>query len=150
MPAICSVPASICTLLPGRIMSEHADRDAFESDSMGRLTTHVLDTAAGRPAAGLKLVLSRLGPLGPLQVVAEGVTNADGRIDRPLLEGAAFTPGTYELAFHVGDYFRARQVALTDPPFLDVVPVRFGLSEDSHYHVPLLISPYGYSTYRGS
>jgi 5-hydroxyisourate hydrolase len=129
-------------------MSEHADRDAFESDSMGRLTTHVLDTSAGRPAAGLKLVLSRLGPRAG--VVREAVTNGDGRVDGPLMEGADFVPGTYELAFHVGDYFRARQGALADPPFLDVVPVRFGLSGDSHYHVPLLISPYGYSTYRGS
>jgi 5-hydroxyisourate hydrolase len=117
---------------------------------MGRLTTHVLDTSAGRPAAGVKLALSRLGSQGVAEFLREAVTNADGRVDGPLLEGTAFALGSYELVFHVGDYFRARQVALADPPFLDVVPVRFGLAEDGHYHVPLLISPYGYSTYRGS
>ena len=113
---------------------------------MGRITTHVLDTAAGRPAAGLKLVLSRLDP--PM-VVAEAVTNADGRVDRPLLEGAGFATGRYEIVFHVGDYFR-RAGTLPDPPFLDLVPLRFGVAEDAHYHVPLLVSPYAYSTYRGS
>jgi len=112
---------------------------------MGRLTTHVLDTASGRPAAGLKIVLRR-----GADAIAEGRTNADGRLDRPLLEGTAFAPGRYELCFHVGEYFRANGVALADPPFLDVVPVRFAMAEDAHYHVPLLISPYGYSTYRGS
>lgn len=113
---------------------------------MGRLTTHVLDTAAGRPAAGLRIVLSRGGA-----VVAEAETNADGRLDRPLLEGEGMVAGVYELAFHVGDYLRGRAAALPEPPFLDVVPVRFGISDPrAHYHVPLLISPYGYSTYRGS
>ncbi len=113
---------------------------------MGRLTTHVLDTSAGRPAAGLRLVLSRLDG----SIMLQAVTNADGRVDRPLMENEGFARGNYELAFHVGDYFRAQGVALADPPFLDVVPVRFGIAEDGHYHVPLLISPYGYSTYRGS
>ena len=112
---------------------------------MGRLTTHVLDTAAGRPAAGVRVVLR-----GDGHVLAEGATNADGRMDKPLLEGAAFKPGSYELTFHVGDYFRAGGVALSDPPFLDVVPLRFSIADDAHYHVPLLVSPYGYSTYRGS
>ena len=112
---------------------------------MGRLTTHVLDTSIGKPAAGVRVVLRRDGA-----VLAEDATNADGRMDKPLLEGAAFKPGAYELTFHVGDYFRARGVALADPPFLDVIPLRFAISEDSHYHVPLLVSPYGYSTYRGS
>jgi 5-hydroxyisourate hydrolase len=112
---------------------------------MGRLTTHVLDTSIGRPAAGVRVVLRRDGA-----VVAEGVTNADGRIDQPLLEGAAFRTGRYELAFHIGDYFSGRDAALADPPFLDVIPLRFAISEDGHYHVPLLVSPYGYSTYRGS
>jgi len=115
---------------------------------MGRLTTHVLDTSSGRPAAGLKVVLARLG--GDETIIAEVFTNADGRVDAPLLEGAAFTPGRYQLAFHVGDYFRAQGVALADPAFLDVVPVRIGLSGDADCHVPLLVSPYGYSTYRGS
>jgi 5-hydroxyisourate hydrolase len=115
---------------------------------MGRLTTHVLDTSAGRPAAGVKVVLRRLD--GGEAIIAEAVTNADGRLDQPILDGEAFQPGRYELVFHVGDYFRARGVALADPAFLDVVPLRFGLTEDAHYHVPLLVSPYGYSTYRGS
>jgi 5-hydroxyisourate hydrolase len=115
---------------------------------MGRITTHVLDAAAGRPAAGMKVVLSRLD--GAPNVMAETVTNADGRCDKPLLEGAAFASGQYEIFFHVGDYFRRAGVRLADPPFLDVVPVRFGVTEDAHYHVPLLVSPYAYSTYRGS
>jgi len=115
---------------------------------MGRITTHVLDTAAGRPAAGLKVILTRID--GGAKIVAEAVTNADGRCDRPLVDGSAFVTGHYEITFRVGDYFRARGVALPEPPFLDVVPVRFGVAEDTHYHVPLLVSPYGYSTYRGS
>jgi 5-hydroxyisourate hydrolase len=115
---------------------------------MGRLTTHVLDTSAGRPAAGVKVVLRRLD--GGEATVAEAVTNADGRLEQPILDGPAFKLGRYELVFHVADYFRACGVALADPAFLDVVPLRFGLSEDAHYHVPLLVSPYGYSTYRGS
>jgi 5-hydroxyisourate hydrolase len=114
---------------------------------MGRITTHVLDTSLGRPAAGVRVVLRRDGEAG---VLAEAATNADGRLDRPLVEGAQFGPGRYELTFHVGDYFRARGVALADPPFLDVVPLRFAVAEDAHYHLPLLVSPYGYSTYRGS
>jgi 5-hydroxyisourate hydrolase len=110
----------------------------------------VLDTAAGRAAAGVRVVLWRLDD-GKTQL-AEGLTNADGRLDRPLLEGAAFAPGTYQLDFHVGDYFRAKGVALAAPPFLDVIPIRFGIAEHAHahYHVPLLVAPYGYSTYRGS
>ena len=112
---------------------------------MGRLTTHVLDTAAGKPAAGVRILVRRDGA-----IVAEGSTNRDGRLDGPLLEGGTFKPGAYELEFHVGDYFRARGAALADPPFLDIIPVRFSVSEDAHYHVPLLVSPYGYSTYRGS
>jgi 5-hydroxyisourate hydrolase len=115
---------------------------------MGRITTHVLDTAAGRPAAGLKVILTRLD--GGPTVIAETVTNADGRCDKPLLEGAAFASGQYEITFHVGEYFRRTGAKLSDPPFLDVVPLRFGVSEDAHYHVPLLVSPFAYSTYRGS
>jgi 5-hydroxyisourate hydrolase len=115
---------------------------------MRRITTHVLDTAAGRPAAGLKVVLTRLD--GKAAVVAEMMTNADGRCDRPLLDGADFAHGVYEIMFHVGDYFRRSGIMLPDPPFLDLVPIRFGVAEDAHYHVPLLVSPYAYSTYRGS
>jgi 5-hydroxyisourate hydrolase len=115
---------------------------------MGRITTHVLDTAAGRPAAGLKIILRRLD--GEPKVVAETVTNVDGRCDKPLLEGTAFANGQYEITFHVGDYFRRTGAKLPDPPFLDVVPLRFGVSENAHYHVPLLVSPFAYSTYRGS
>ena len=115
---------------------------------MGYLTTHVLDTASGKPAVGLKVVLSRVD--GTPVVLAEATTNADGRVDKPLLEGKAFVPGIYEIVFHVGDYFRAQGVALSDPAFLDRVPLRFGMAEDTHYHVPLLVSPYAFSTYRGS
>ena len=114
---------------------------------MGRLTTHVLDTASGKPAAGVRVVLRRDGEAG---VVAEAMTNSDGRLDKPLLEGGAFKNGRYELSFHAGDYFRKAGVALADPAFLDVIPLRFAIAEDAHYHVPLLVSPYGYSTYRGS
>ena len=112
---------------------------------MGRLSTHVLDTASGRPAGGVRLVLRRGG-----EVLVDTRTNADGRTDGPLLEGEAFRTGAYELRFHVGDYFRAQGTALADPPFLDVIPLQFSMAEDAHYHVPLLVSPYGYSTYRGS
>jgi 5-hydroxyisourate hydrolase len=116
---------------------------------MGRLTTHVLDTAAGKPAAGLKIELFRVGAdAGPISVAT---TNADGRVDRPLLEGADLISGVYEIRFHAGEYLRRAGVAAAEPLFLDVVPIRFGISAPAdHYHVPLLLSPYGYSTYRGS
>jgi 5-hydroxyisourate hydrolase len=114
----------------------------------GFLTTHVLDTARGVPAAGLRVTLDRLSG-GGRERVAEAVTNADGRTDAALLPRERFAPGVYELTFHAGDYLRAAGAALTDPPFLGEVPVRFGM-EAGHYHVPLLLSPFGYSTYRGS
>ena len=118
------------------------------ASAMGRLTTHVLDTALGRPAAGLTIDLYRMS--GGEERLATVTTNADGRIDRPILEGEAFRAGVYELRFHAGDYLRAGN-RLPDPPFLDVVPIRFGIAApEQHYHVPLLLSPYGYSTYRGS
>jgi len=117
---------------------------------MGKLTTHVLDTTLGKPGDGIRIDLFRLN--GDVRdKLGENLTNDDGRCDAPLLEGPAFTPGVYELVFHVGAYFDRRAPGLPDPKFLDVVPVRFGISNgDSHYHVPLLISPYSYSTYRGS
>lgn len=116
----------------------------------GRLTTHVLDTAAGRPAGGLSLTLYALDG-DARQVVAQARTNADGRCDAPLLAGAAMRPGLYEIVFEVAAYFHATGVPLTEPAFLDAVPVRFGIADaGNHYHVPLLVSPYGYSTYRGS
>jgi len=114
---------------------------------MPRLTTHVLDTAAGSPAGGMRVVLRRAGEP---DILAEGATNADGRLDRPLLEGSAFKPGVYEISFHVGDYYRADGQTKAEPVFFDVVPVRVGLAAGRDYHVPLLISHFGYSTYRGS
>jgi len=117
--------------------------------SMGRLTTHVLDTAAGKPAAGLTVELYRIAETPERLTVA--TTNSDGRLDQPLIEGGAFAPGVYELRFHAGDYLRRTAAAQPDPPFLDIVPIRFGVAgTDEHYHVPLLLSPFGYSTYRGS
>ena len=116
---------------------------------MGRLTTHVLDTAAGKPAAGLKIDLYLLDGGGVHLKTVQ--TNADGRCDGPLLEGPAFMRGQYELRFHAGDYLKAQGTPLPSPAFLDVIPIRFGIAEPGqHYHVPLLLSPYGYSTYRGS
>jgi 5-hydroxyisourate hydrolase len=120
-----------------------------DEQHMGRLTTHVLDTAAGKPAAGLAVDLYRIGRQE--ERVATVRTNADGRVDGPLLEGPAFVAGVYELRFHAGDYLRAAGAKLSEPPFLDIVPIRFGVADAAgHYHVPLLLSPYGYSTYRGS
>lgn len=114
----------------------------------GNLTTHVLDTAQGRPAAGMTIELFQMPAGTPL---ARVLTNEDGRADAPLLSGAAMAAGTYELRFHVADYFRAQGVALPEPPFLDIVPLQFGIAEvEGNYHVPLLVSPWSYSTYRGS
>ncbi len=118
---------------------------------MGRLTTHVLDTATGRPAARLEITLSRVSGAGNLEAIKTVRTNDDGRVDAPLLEGAALTVGGYELMFHAGDYLDATGQAGTEPRFLDHIPIRFGVSDpEAHYHVPLLLSPFGYSTYRGS
>ena len=118
---------------------------------MGRLTTHALDTAHGCPGAGLAFTLYRLGAAGARQTLAAGRTNADGRADAPLLADTALLAGVYELEFAAGEYFRARGVTLPEPPFLDVVSLRFGVADPAgHYHVPLLVSPWAYSTYRGS
>ena len=109
------------------------------------LSTHVLDTAHGRPAAGMRIALSDATG----KQLAEQRTNQDGRLDAPLLPAGAGA-GIYELRFFVADYFRALGVSLPEPAFLDEVPIRFGMAEAAHYHVPLLVSPFGYSTYRGS
>ncbi|HTT36219.1 MAG TPA: hydroxyisourate hydrolase [Burkholderiales bacterium] len=115
---------------------------------MGKLTTHILDTAHGRPAAGVFVELYRRSSG---ECIASARSNDDGRCDRPLLEGAEFRRGEYELLFHVGDYFRALNVPVPEPAFLDRVSVRFGIADEAaHYHVPLLVSPWSYSTYRGS
>ncbi len=116
----------------------------------GRLSTHVLDTAQGRPAAGLAIELWRLGPAGR-ELLKQVRTNADGRADAALLAGDEVVAGEYELVFAVGDYFAAQPVAAGQPPFLGSVPVRFTIADaGAHYHVPLLVSPWAYSTYRGS
>jgi 5-hydroxyisourate hydrolase len=117
---------------------------------MGRLTTHVLDTANGRPGAGIRLTLYRnLGERYAL--LKDAVTNADGRCDEPLLEGAAFSQGRYRIVFACGAYFAATGAALDDPPFVDDVVLDFGVADGTaNYHVPLLVSPWSYSTYRGS
>lgn len=117
---------------------------------MGRLTTHVLDTVSGGPAPGVTVELFRIAPDGARTLLATVSTNADGRTDAPLLSGAEAVAGTYELDFHIGPYFRASGAKVGEPAFLDVVPLRFGLGADGHYHVPLLCSPWSYSTYRGS
>lgn len=115
----------------------------------GYLTTHVLDTAQGSPAAGIKIALYRVSG-NSHKKIAETVTNDDGRTDTPILPQDKFKKGTYELIFFAGDYLRASGQSASEPLFLDQIPIRFGMNEDDHYHVPLLLSPYGYSTYRGS
>lgn len=119
-------------------------------NAMGRLTTHVLDAAHGCPGSALKVELFRVSDTG-LQLLGSVLTNDDGRCDAPVLQGVEYKSGVYQLHFHAGDYYRARSVQLPEPAFLDVVVLRFGIdASQEHYHVPLLISPYSYSTYRGS
>ncbi|MGH2532596.1 MAG: hydroxyisourate hydrolase [Thermomicrobiales bacterium] len=116
---------------------------------MGQLTTHVLDTAQGKPAAGMAIQLWRVAG-DEVVLQQEAVTNEDGRVDGPLLDGDAFGAGTYQLIFAVGEYFAGQPVSVAEPAFLDVVTIRFSVANaDDHYHVPLLISPWAYSTYRG-
>ena len=118
--------------------------------SAGYLTTHVLDAARGVPAAGVRIRLYRIED-GARREIAAAVTNDDGRTDAPILGTADFATGVYELLFLAGDYLRAAGLAGAEPPFLDEIPLRFGMADpDAHYHVPLLLSPYAYSTYRGS
>ena len=117
----------------------------------GRLSTHVLDTHSGKPAAGISVVLSELSDLGEARVIARAVTNSDGRTDQPLIGGRPVPIGRYELLFRVGEYFEGRNVAMSDPPFLDQIPLRFSVSDpEGHLHVPLLVTPWSYATYRGS
>jgi len=114
------------------------------------LTTHVLDTVSGEPGAGITVDLYRVAGDDRTHV-ANIRTNDDGRSEGPIVEGDAFSAGTYELVFQAGDYFRAAGVAMPDPPFVDQVVVRFGVAQaDRHYHVPILVSPWTYTTYRGS
>ena len=117
---------------------------------MGHLTTHVLDTARGQPGSGIKVTLYRhVGE--SVEFVREAVTNADGRCAEPLLDGAAFTPGRYRLTFAMGIYFARAGFAVADPPFVDDVILDFGIADtQEHYHVPLLVSPWSWATYRGS
>jgi 5-hydroxyisourate hydrolase len=117
---------------------------------MAKLSTHVLDTANGKPAAGMALALYRIEG-GSRHAVTNARTNTDGRTDAPLMSGDAIAPGVYELEFAAGDYFRSLGTALPSPAFVDIVVLRFGIAEaQGSYHVPLLVSPYSYSTYRGS
>lgn len=117
---------------------------------MGKLTTHVLDTASGLPGGNIQLRLYRCTKDGDILLIT-ALTNEDGRCNEPLLDGDDMQNGTYRIEFEVADYYRTQGLDLPEPPFLDIVDIRFGISDaDSHYHVPLLVSPYGYSTYRGS
>lgn len=115
---------------------------------MGRLTTHILDTAHGCPAAGVAIRLFALG--GKRNLLASATTNSDGRTGKPLLDGDVMRTGTFELEFDIGSYFESRAAAVDNPAFLDTVVIRFSIKGEENYHVPLLVSPWSYSTYRGS
>jgi 5-hydroxyisourate hydrolase len=117
----------------------------------GKLTTHILDTAHGQPAAEVKLELWQIDSPTQKSLLKQTQTNSDGRTDEPLLMDSEFQAGCYELIFAVGDYFSCLPTALPQPPFLDHIPIRFHINDaDAHYHIPLLVSPWSYSTYRGS
>jgi 2-oxo-4-hydroxy-4-carboxy-5-ureidoimidazoline decarboxylase len=137
-----------------RIAALRVDQLVVSDDRLqvhGRLSTHVLDTHSGRPAAGIAVELVELSDLGASRVVAHTTTNGDGRTDQPLIHGRPVPIGSYELTFGVGSYFAGRQVVTSDPPFLDQIPLRFSVSEpEGHLHVPLLVTPWSYATYRGS
>lgn len=140
--------AEIAAITRLRLAAKVTGPGAAKTD--GCLSTHVLDTAAGRPAAGVRIDLSEIGPRGDGLLVS-AITNADGRTDAPLMAGAPLRIGTYELRFHIGSYFSRSGASTVDPAFLDIVPVRISIAEPTgHYHVPLLASPWSYSTYRGS
>jgi 2-oxo-4-hydroxy-4-carboxy-5-ureidoimidazoline decarboxylase len=137
-----------------RIAALRLDQLVASDDKLavhGRLSTHVLDTHSGRPAAGISVELTELSDLGEARVVARATTNQDGRTDQPLIAGRPVPIGRYELTFGIGDYFAGRNVPISDPPFLDRIPLRFSVSDpEGHLHVPLLVTPWGYTTYRGS
>jgi 2-oxo-4-hydroxy-4-carboxy-5-ureidoimidazoline decarboxylase len=141
--------AEIC-----RIAALRLDQLVTSDDRLavhGRLSTHVLDTHSGKPAAGIAVELVELSGLGVSRVVRRTVTNSDGRTDQPLIGGRPVPIGHYELVFSVGEYFSARGVSMSDPPFLDQIPLRFSVSDpEGHLHVPLLVTPWSYATYRGS
>ncbi len=118
---------------------------------MAGVTTHILDVTIGQPAEGVRVELYEVGSGSERTLIADVVTNADGRTDEPLISAGQARAGRFELIFHAGDYFRRRRTELADPPFLDIIPIRFGVANrQAHYHVPLLVSPWSYSTYRGS
>jgi 2-oxo-4-hydroxy-4-carboxy-5-ureidoimidazoline decarboxylase len=150
--AIAEVATSIAEI--ARIAALRLDQLVTSEDRLlihGRLSTHVLDTHSGKPAAGIKVELVELSELGQSRVVARAITNSDGRTDQPLIHGRPLPIGRYELSFRVADYFAARGVPLSDPPFLDHIPLRFAVAEpEGHLHVPLLVTPWSYATYRGS
>jgi len=137
-----------------RIAALRLDQLVVSEDRLsvhGRLSTHVLDTHSGKPAEGIPIELVELSTLGTSRIVARAVTNADGRTDEPLIGGRPVPIGHYQLTFGVGGYFATRQVPMSDPPFLDQIPLRFAVSEpEGHLHVPLLATPWSYATYRGS
>ena len=137
-----------------RVAALRLDRHVRAADRLkvnGRLSTHVLDAYHGRPAQDVALELHELAKTGGSRTIFAGVTNADGRTDRALIGERPLPIGTYELRFAAGDYFARAGLQLPDPPFLDVVPIRFSIAEpEDHYHVPLLMTPWSYSTYRGS
>lgn len=141
--------AEIC-----RIAALRLDQAVSADDRLpvhGRLSTHVLDTHSGKPAPGIALELVELSALGENRVIARTTTNADGRTDQPLIGGRPVPKGHYELRFTVAGYFADRDVKLSDPPFLDVIPLRFAVADpEAHLHVPLLVTPWSYATYRGS
>jgi 5-hydroxyisourate hydrolase len=125
--------------------------EALREHSLAGVTTHVLDVTSGRPADGVRLELYELSGGSDRKLIIDVVTNADGRTDKPLMSADQARAGQFELVFHAGDYFRRRRAELADPPFLDIIPIRFGVADpQAHYHVPLLVSPWSYSTYRGS
>jgi 2-oxo-4-hydroxy-4-carboxy-5-ureidoimidazoline decarboxylase len=141
--------AEIC-----RIAALRLDQLVRSNDKLpvhGRLSTHVLDTHSGKPAAGISVELTELSDMGESRVITRAVTNDDGRTDQPLIHGRPLPIGRYELSFRVAEYFSRKNVPMTDPPFLDHIPLRFSVAEpEGHLHVPLLVTPWSFATYRGS